>query len=316
MISIVIPVYNEASNLGPLHADLQTCLKAEGIDHEILFVDDGSTDDSLTLLKTLAKQNPRVKVISLSNNFGQSAALSAGIHAASGDVLMTMDADRQNDPRDIPLLLEAMRQTGCDIVSGWRKDRKDPFLTRILPSKIANGLISSVTKVKLHDYGCTLKAYRASVIKNIPLYGELHRFLPALASWQGAAIREIPVRHHARKAGKSKYGLARTSRVLFDLFSVQYFLSYDAKPMHFFGQIGFFLMAPGFLIASWITFQRIFFHADISPRIPSLIFCAISILAGFQILMLGLLADIIIRATRQTKKETAGQYPVRETFGF
>lgn len=315
MISVVIPVFNEEKNLEALFSELEGVLETFKEPYEILFVDDGSRDRSFEILRGFVSSNPHVKAIRLRKNFGQSAAMSAGIDHAKGEFIITLDADRQNDPKDIPRMVERIKASGVDIVSGWRKDRKDSFLSRVFVSRVANRLISWITKVELHDYGCTLKVYRAEVLKNVSLYGELHRFLPALVSWQGAGIEEVVVNHRPRQAGVSKYGLKRIYRVLFDLLSVKYFLSYHAKPLHFFGTTGFFVMLPGFLVASWITFQRFAFHADISPRIPSLIFSALSILMGFQILMIGLLADLIVRTSKQSSRGGQPHYLIRTFIG-
>ena len=314
MFSVVIPVYNEETNLPALNQALEGVFEKLGQPYEIVYVDDGSRDQSFDVLKQLALQNPQVRAVRLRKNFGQSAAMRAGIDTARGEIIITLDADLQNDPADIPAMIEHMSRTQCDIVSGWRKDRKDHFLSRTFVSRIANGLISEITKVRLHDYGCTLKIYRAEVIKSVNLYGELHRFLTALASWQGAKIEEVVVNHRPRHSGKSKYGLSRIYRVLFDLLAVKYFLTYNAKPLHFFGSIGFFIMLPGLLLAAWISLTRFLFHADISPRIPTLIFCALSILAGFQMIMMGLLADLIVRSSKENAHENP-TYRVREMIG-
>ena len=316
MISIVVPIYNEEGNIEKLLMEVKSVLPLLGIEYEMILVDDGSTDRTLEILKAAARKDPAVKVVRFKRNFGQSAAMSAGIERASGEYIVTLDADLQNDPRDIPKLLERIKAGGCDIVSGWRKDRKDSFLTRVLVSRAANAMISWITGVKLHDYGCTLKIYKAEVLKNVMLYGELHRFLPALASWQGAKIEELVVQHRKRQTGKSKYGLTRIYRVLFDLISVKYFLSYNAKPLHFFGIIGFFTMLPGLVVASSVTAYRLLFHANIAPRIPSLIFSALSILMGWQMMVLGLLADLMIRSSKESAKGLSRDYLIQETIGL
>ncbi|RTZ61357.1 MAG: glycosyltransferase, partial [Gammaproteobacteria bacterium] len=236
-ISVVIPVYNEEENLKPLYGELKEVLKSLPYEYEIIFVDDGSTDGSYEILKKLALEDKKVKVIRFRRNYGQTAAMYAGFQYAQGDVIITMDGDLQNDPHDIPKLLEKINE-GYDIVSGWRKNRKDPFLTRILPSKIANWIISKVTGVHLHDYGCTLKAYRKEVAKNFRLYGDMHRFLPAVAKSFGAKITEIVVNHRPRIHGRSKYGIGRTVRVILDIFLVKFLNDYLNKPMYVFGSTG------------------------------------------------------------------------------
>src|SRR5512136_553585 len=236
-LSIVLPVFDEAGALPGLHAELSSVLASLGKSYEIVAVDDGSRDQSLSVLKQLAQADPRLVVISLRRNFGQTAAFAAGFDHSRGDVVITLDADGQNDPADIPVILSKLDE-GYDIVSGWRRNRKEPFFLRRLPSIIANWLISRSTDVKLHDYGCSLKAYRNEVVKNVRLYGELHRFIPALASWMGVKIAEVPVNDRKRAHGKSKVGIGRTTRVLFDLLTVGFLLGYSARPMQLFGLLG------------------------------------------------------------------------------
>ncbi|HXX58887.1 MAG TPA: glycosyltransferase family 2 protein, partial [Thermodesulfovibrionales bacterium] len=235
-VSIVIPVYNEEENVETLHEELKASLEEAGIEYEIIYVDDGSTDRTLPLLELIQSRSPHVIVLSLRRNFGQTAAFAAGFDFARGDVIVTMDGDLQNEPKDIPRLLELIKDH--DLVSGWRKKRKDPFFSRRLPSTIANWVISRVTGVKLHDYGCSLKAYRRDVIKNLRLYGEMHRFIPAVASWYGVRIAEVETTHHPRRRGKSKYGISRTVRVVLDLITVKFLQSFSTKPLQFFGSIG------------------------------------------------------------------------------
>ncbi|HSB51831.1 MAG TPA: glycosyltransferase family 2 protein, partial [Dissulfurispiraceae bacterium] len=232
-VSVVIPLFNEEANVEILHSRLKEVLDGLGQEYEIIYVDDGSTDNTLTLLEEIQRADKTVLILSLRRNFGQTAAFAAGFDFTRGDIIITMDGDLQNDPKDIPRLIEAI--DGCDLVSGWRKKRKDPFLTRRLPSALANWLISRVTGVRLHDYGCSLKAYRREVIKNLRLYGEMHRFIPAIASWYGVRIKEIETTHHPRLRGTSKYGISRTIKVILDLITVKFLQSFSTKPIQFFG---------------------------------------------------------------------------------
>ena len=245
-ISIFLPVYNEEPNLPPLHEKLDQALTSLGRTAEIIYVDDGSTDGSLKILRQLAHQDGRVRVVALKRNYGQTAAMAAGIDAAKGKVLIPMDADMQNDPADIVRLLAKLEE-GYDVVSGWRKNRQDKLITRKIPSMLANRLISWIGGVPLHDYGCSLKAYRRDSIKDVRLYGEMHRFIPIYASWAGARVAEIPVEHHARTMGKSKYGLSRTIKVVFDLMTIKFMASYQTKPLYIFGTAGLLTFAVAFL---------------------------------------------------------------------
>ena len=301
MISVVIPAYNEEENIPILYEKLKKVLENLGEDYEIIFVDDGSTDRTYEILKEIAQKNKKVKVIRFRRNFGQTAAMYAGFEHAKGDVIITMDADLQNDPEDIPKLLEKMKE-GYDIVSGWRKDRKDPFLSRKLPSMIANWIISKVTGVHLHDYGCTLKAYKADIAKNYRLYGDMHRFLPALAKRFGAKITEIPVKHHPRLYGKSKYGIGRTIRVILDIFLVKFLNEYITRPLYVFGGIGLTLFGVGFLIELYLTVLKIFFGQDIGHR-PLLILGVLLILSGIQLISTGIIAELIVRTYYESKGE-------------
>ncbi len=301
MISIVIPAYNEEENIPVLYEKLKKVLDSLGKDYEIIFVDDGSEDRTPEVLKEIAEKDKKVKVIRFRRNYGQTAAMYAGFEHARGDVIITMDADLQNDPEDIPRLLEKVEE-GYDIVSGWRKDRKDPFLSRKLPSKIANWIISKVTGVELHDYGCTLKAYRAEIAKRYRLYGDMHRFLPALAKRFGARITEIPVRHHPRLYGRSKYGIGRTVRVILDIFLVKFLNEYITKPLYVFGGAGFFLFLAGFLIELYLTLLKLFTGADIGDR-PLLILGVLLILAGIQLISTGVIAELIIRTYYESRGE-------------
>jgi len=304
----VIPVYNEESNVDPLYAELSAAMTALGRSYELLFVDDGSVDKTIEKLRAVAASDPKVRVVSFRRNFGQTAALSAGFNYARGRIIITIDADLQNDPADIPLLLQKMEE-GYDIVSGWRHRRKDPFISRRLPSICANALISLTTKVKLHDYGCTLKAFKSEVVKNIRLYGEMHRFIPAVASWMGVQVSEVKVNHRKRKFGKSKYGISRTIRVILDLITVKYFLSYVNRPIQIFGLIGIITSVIGFCIATYLSILRLFFDQPIGGR-PLLLLAVLLIFMGVQFVTIGLLAEIQARTYHESvDKQT---YVVRE----
>jgi glycosyltransferase involved in cell wall biosynthesis len=312
MLSVVIPAYNEEENVPILYEKLKKVLDSLGEDYEIIFVDDGSTDDTYQRLKQLAEKDSRLKVIRFKRNYGQTAAMSAGFQHAKGDVIITLDADLQNDPEDIPILLEKLKE-GYHVVSGWRKDRKDPFLSRRLPSMIANWLISKITGVHLHDYGCTLKAYRAEVVKDLELFGDMHRFLPALTKREGAKIAEVVVKHHPRMFGKSKYGIGRTVRVLLDIMLVKFLNEYINKPLYMFGGVGFLLLALGLLSLFYLIFLKLFFEEPIGRR-PLLILSVLFILAGIQLISTGLLAELLIRIYYRTKN--AKPYVIQEKLNF
>jgi glycosyltransferase involved in cell wall biosynthesis len=307
-LSVVIPVYNEADSIRPLYSGLKEVLEDLGGRYEIVVVDDGSTDGSFEVLKELHLSDPALKVIRLRRNFGQASAFAAGFDHCSGQVIVSMDADLQFDPADIPKLLEKMDE-GYDIVSGWRADRKEPFLTRRLPSMVANWLISSITGVKLHDYGCSLKAYRVEVIRSVRLYGELHRFIPALASSMGVELAEVAVSHHPRRFGESKYNLSRTLTVLLDLLTVKFLLSYASRPMQVFGLLGFFSFVIGTVIAAYLSFIRLFLGSPIANR-PLLLLAILLIFVGVQLLTMGLLGEL----TARTYHEAQGKkvYAIRE----
>ncbi|MGB9874149.1 MAG: glycosyltransferase family 2 protein [Hydrogenobacter sp.] len=298
MISVVIPAYNEEQNIPILYQKLTQVL--EGKDYEIIFVDDGSEDGTFNVLEKIANKDKRVKVIRFKRNYGQTSAMYAGFQHAKGDVIITMDADLQNDPEDIPALLKKLEE-GYDLVSGWRKDRKDPFLSRRLPSMIANWIISKATGVHLHDYGCTLKAYRAELLKELELYGDMHRFLPALTKRQGAKITEIVVRHHPRLYGKYKYGIGRTIRVILDILLVKFLNEYINKPMYVFGTAGFVLFSMGMLALFYLIFLKIL-GEDIGRR-PLLILSVLLILAGIQLISTGILAEMMVRIYYRIKEE-------------
>ncbi len=300
-ISIVIPAYNEEDNIPILYEKLKGVLERLGREYEIIFVDDGSVDRTWERLKEIAEKDQRVKLIRFRKNYGQTAAMYAGFQHATGEVIITLDADLQNDPEDIPMLLQKLEE-GYDIVSGWRRDRKDPFLSRRLPSMIANWIISKVTGVELHDYGCTLKAYRADIIKRLELYGDMHRFLPALTKRFGAKITEIPVRHHPRFYGKSKYGIGRTIRVILDIFLVKFLNEYINKPMYVFGTLGFILLSLGLLALFYLVFLKLFLDQDIGRR-PLLILSVLFILAGIQLISTGVIAELLVRIYYRTKED-------------
>jgi len=292
-ISIVIPIYNEEESVGTLYEKIIDTMNKLPYDYEIIAVDDGSTDNTFNKLKEIASKDKRLKVISFKRNYGQTAAMFAGFQHASGDVVITMDADLQNDPADIPILIEKINE-GYDVVSGWRKDRKDPFFSRTLPSKIANYIISNATGVYLHDYGCSLKAYKKDIAKNFRLYGDMHRFLPALAKGLGAKITEVPVSHHPRLYGKSKYGIGRTIRVILDIFLVKFLNEYINKPLYAFGGIGFILFSLGFLSGLYLTYDKLINHQEIGQR-PLLFLTVLLIISGLQFISTGIIAEVIIR---------------------
>ncbi len=318
-ISIVIPVYNEAGNLPDLYAELAAVMERLGRPYEILAIDDGSRDESLQVLRRLQAQDPHLRIISFRRNFGQTAAFAAGFDHARGQIVVTIDADGQNDPADIPRILETMEKGDYDIVSGWRQNRKEPFLTRRLPSMAANRLISKTTGVRLHDYGCSLKAYRAEVVRNIHLYGELHRFIPALAGWMGVRVTEIPVNDRPRTYGKSKYGISRTVKVLLDLFTVTYLLSFSSRPMQLFGLIGLLLGGSGWLIGLYLTGAKVMhgilegaegFRAYRIGTSPWLLLAVLLIVLGVQFIVMGLLAEVITRTYHEAQGKPI--YAIRE----
>jgi glycosyltransferase involved in cell wall biosynthesis len=308
-ISVIVPVYNERDNLPPLLSDLTAALDASGEDYEIVFVDDGSTDSGGEILETAALRSPRIKLVQFRRNFGQTAAMAAGFDFASGNILVALDSDLQNDPRDIPAILGKLRE-GFDVVSCWRKDRKDPWLTRRLPSRLANILISRISGVRLHDYGCTLKGYRREVLEHVRLYGEMHRFIPIYASWAGALVTEIPVRHHARRSGSSKYGLGRTYKVVLDLVTMKMLGSYSTKPMYFFGAVGLAACGAGLFFAGWTLVDK--FANDIKAhRNPLLMLAVFLFLLGVQFILMGLVAELLIRTYFESQGKTP--YIVRRT---
>lgn len=308
VISIVIPLYNEEESIPNLHQALDAAMLNLGVPAEVIIVDDGSKDRSFAMLREIAQSDPRFTVVRLRRNFGQTAAFQAGFDRARGDVIVTMDADLQNDPMDIPLLMAKINE-GYDIVSGWRKDRQDRYWDRKLPSMLANRLISNVTDVRLHDYGCSLKAYRREVLQHVRLYGELHRFIPALASQVGGTVAEVPVNHRARQFGRSKYGISRTVRVLLDLVTVWFLGAYSTRPIHVFGTLGLVSMFLGVLAGLYLSFVKILAGQDIGGR-PLLLLAVLLVVIGVQLVTMGLLGEMIIR----TYFESQGKpiYIVRE----
>jgi glycosyltransferase involved in cell wall biosynthesis len=296
--SVIVPVYNELDNVPLVYQALSQALK--GKNYELIFVDDGSSDGSQAKLRELAVADPaHARLIELRRNFGQTAAIAAGIDHSQGGVIVLIDADMQNDPADIPALLDKIAE-GYDVVSGWRVSRKDTFITRTLPSRIANWLISFVTGVKLHDYGCTLKAYRREVLQGFRLYGEMHRFIPAYAASVGARIVEIPVRHHPRRHGRTKYGLNRTIKVVLDLFTVKFLISYASKPIYLFGGAGIVLIIPSMLLLLILLIRRVFFQISVlgSPLFQT---STMLIILGFQSILMGLIAELLVRTYHESQ---------------
>ncbi|MFN8389704.1 MAG: glycosyltransferase family 2 protein [Bdellovibrionota bacterium] len=308
MISIVVPLYNEEENVSKLYGELTAVANGSELDCEFVFVDDGSQDATVQNLIRAADGDARVKIVTFRRNFGQTAAMAAGIDYAQGDVIVTLDGDLQNDPAEIPRMVAKLDE-GYDLVAGWRKNRKDAAISRKLPSMIANRIISRTTKVQLHDYGCTLKAIRADVAKNLHLYGEMHRFIPALAAEQGVRIAEIPVNHRPRTAGKSKYGISRTFRVLLDLLTVKFFLGFSTRPLHMFGALGFFTGGVGSALMTWLVFDRVVFEVPLGTR-PLLPIATMLVLIGLQFFCFGLLAEILVRTYHESQDKKT--YAVRE----
>lgn len=307
-VSVVVPIYNEVESLPHLIEAIASTLNPTGLNYELICVDDGSKDGSAELLKELALTRPPLRAVILRRNYGQTAAMAAGFKHARGRTIVTLDGDLQNDPADIPMLIAKLDE-GYDLVTGWRKNRQDAALTRLLPSKIANWLIRQITGVHVQDYGCSLKAYRAELIADMNLYGELHRFLPALAFIEGARITELPVRHHARRHGSSKYGLGRTFRVVLDLFTIYFMKKFLTRPMHVFGLLGIISTASGIGLGLYLTILKLGFGEDIGNR-PLLILAVVLLLTGIQLFCFGLLGELLMR----TYHESQGRpiYRVRE----
>jgi len=312
LVSIVIPVFNEAENVGLLHGEIAAAVQGRPEDYEIIFVDDGSSDDSLAVLKDIRSRDPRVKIIQFRKNFGQSAAISAGFEHCRGEVVVAMDADLQNDPADIPRLVDRVEE-GFDIVNGWRKDRHDRWLTRKVPSFFGNKLISWITGVRQHDYGCTLRGFRSDVVKNLKLYGEMHRYIPAIASRMGIRSTEIVVNHRERKFGRSKYGLGRTFRVILDLISIKFLLAYSHRPLQVFGGAGLLMFLAGLVSGLFLTYTKFVLHQGIAGR-PLLFFTLLMFFLGFQAISLGLLAEMLSRIYHEGLDKN--EYSIRETIGL
>ncbi len=310
-LSVVVPIYNEANSISTLVQAIADALEPTQLSYEIICVDDGSIDGSTEILTEIARQRSDLKGLILRRNYGQTPAMAAGFESAMGKVIVTLDGDLQNDPADIPLLLAKLDE-GYDLVSGWRKKRQDAALTRLLPSKIANRLIGKVTGVKIHDYGCSLKAYRAELVADMNLYGELHRFLPALAFIEGAKIAEIPVRHHARRFGKSKYGLGRTIRVLMDLFTIFFMKKFLTRPMHVFGLWGMVSFVLGIGIGLYLTLIKFVFQANIGDR-PLLILSVLLVLTGIQLFCFGLVSELLMRTYHESQRKPI--YRIRNIVG-
>jgi glycosyltransferase involved in cell wall biosynthesis len=311
-LSLVIPVYNEEDNIETLFKKVEDALNPLGYPWELILVDDGSKDSSFEHLSQLAEKHKHVKVIKFVRNFGQTAALAAGIDYSKGDIIIPMDADLQNDPADISRLLDKLDE-GFDVVSGWRKERQDEFFTRLVPSWVANKIISVISGVRLHDYGCSLKAYRREVLKDVRLYGEMHRFVPIYASWEGARVAEIPVNHYARQFGQSKYGISRTFKVVLDLMTVKFMSTYFTKPIYVFGTAGLGSLAISFAAFIWMVVLKFFFHTTfIETPLPVLI--AMFFMVGIQLILMGLLAEILMRTYHEAQDKRI--YRIKEALNI
>ncbi len=312
-LSLVIPIYNEEESLPLLFDAIHNALDSLSRTWEVILVDDGSRDKSLDVLRDLAKKDPKhIRVVAFRRNFGQTAAIAAGIDHAKGEIIVLLDADLQNDPADIPMMLDKLDE-GYDVVSGWRINRQDTYITRTLPSNLANGLISRVTGVELHDYGCTLKAYRREVLTGFRLYGEMHRFIPVFAHAVGAKIVEVPVHHHARQFGEAKYGLERTFKVLLDLFTVKFLLSYSSKPIYLFGGTGIGIIALSAALLIFLAIRRLFYGISVfsSPLFP---ISAMFFIMGFQSILMGLIAELQVRTYHESQHKPT--YTLRETINI
>jgi glycosyltransferase involved in cell wall biosynthesis len=310
-ISVIIPVYNEEKNISPLHSEIKEVLDGLNQSYEVIFVNDGSSDKTLDELKKIKTSDPSLRIVDLNRNFGQTAAIMAGFDSARGNIIITMDGDLQNDPHDIPNLIDKLND-GFDLISGWRRKRRDAFLLRVLPSKLANWIISCTLKIPLHDYGCTLKAYKREVIKDIRLYGEMHRFIPAIAGWKGAKITEVEVNHRARKYGKAKYGLNRTIKVMLDLLLIAFLSEYSTKPIHFFGGLGLMSGAIGTLVFTAALVMKIFNHVDLTGN-PLLILSVLFFLVSLQLISMGFIGEINIRTYYESQNKNI--YHIREMIG-
>lgn len=309
LISVVIPAFNEEENVEELYERLVRSLA--GFRFEIIFVDDGSVDGTWDKITSLCQKDRRVKGVRFARNFGQTPALSAGIEMAEGEVIVTMDADLQNPPEEIPKLIQELK--GYDVVSGWRKERKESFLKRRLPSAIANFIIRTLLRINLHDIGCTLKAYRREFIKGLPLYGEMHRFIPLFSFWKGARIKEVPVQHSERKRGKSKYGITRTFKVILDIFFLKFMGSYSTRPIHFFGLPALLFMGSGIIAGIYTLYQK-YFLGVFAHKNPLLLLAVFLFIVGIQFLMIGIIAELLIRVYHSLPPNKP--YYIRETAGF
>jgi glycosyltransferase involved in cell wall biosynthesis len=298
-VSVVLPVYNEVENLVPLHAELTDALIALGRSYEVIYVDDGSRDHSWEILQRIRSEDAHVRVVRFRRNFGQTAAVAAGLERTTGDIVVTLDSDRQNDPNDIGRLIEALEK-GCDVVSGWRRDRKDDFVNRRLPSVIANRLIRAITGVHVHDYGCMLKAYRGDVARELRLYGEMHRFIPAIAADLGAKVDEIIVNHRPRVAGTSKYGISRVVRVVLDLLTVKFLSVYSTRPIHVFGVLGVILGGLGMGIMAILGFEKIVLGHALAGR-PIVLLAGLLVVTGVQLVTMGLLGEMLARTYHESQ---------------
>ncbi len=309
-VSLVIPVYNEEENVAESYRELTDVLTGARYIYELIFVDDGSKDRTVENLQKVSANDQAVRIIQFRRNFGQTAAMAAGLEHSRYDIVVTLDGDLQNDPHEIPLMVEKL-QEGYDLVAGWRKNRQDKFLSRKLPSKIANWVISRSTRVQLHDYGCTLKVMTSEIAKGIRLYGEMHRFIPALADELGARIAEVPVNHRARKYGKSKYGISRTVRVILDLLTVKFLLGFSKRPIHLFGPMGLLSGGLGMLLLCFMTYERMFLHMPMGNR-PLLALSVMLVLIGMQFLVFGLLAEVLARTYYESQDKKI--YTIRRIF--
>ncbi len=310
-LSVVLPVYNEEENIVEMHAEIDAVMQPLEKSYEIIFVNDGSSDATLDRLISIQQGDPNSVVVEFRRNFGQTAAMAAGFDLARGEIIITMDADRQNDPQDIPKLINKIDE-GYDLVSGWRHQRQDGLWLRLIPSKIANKLISYTTDVKLNDYGCSLKAFRWEVAKQLSMYGEMHRFIPAIASWIGAKIAEVKVNHRARAAGVSKYGISRTFRVVLDLITVKFLMNFSARPLQFFGAIGMVSTAIGLAIGLTLSFQKVFMGVGLEDR-PILLLAVLLVFIGLQFITVGLVAEMITRTYHESQDKPI--YNIRNIFG-
>lgn len=308
-VSFIIPVYNEEENVEPLVSEVTAVGERLNRSFEIVLIDDGSKDKTVAKLRVLAETNPYLKVVCLKRNYGQTPATAAGFQVAQGRYFVTLDGDLQNDPSNVPELIDIMEAEGIDIISGWRKNRQDNALSRKLPSMIANSLIATATGVKIHDNGCSLKVYRSEIAKEVPLYGEMHRFIPALASIDGAVIKEVPVNHRARVAGTSKYNISRTFKVILDLLTVIFMKRFFTRPLHMFGRVGMAAFAVGSLMTLYLVFDKLWLHHDIGHR-PLLMFGALLIMTGVQLVSTGLIAEIMVRTYFESQHKPI--YKIRE----